>query len=224
MSLSREDGSTLIELLVGASLALVILTAALTTLMDAFSVNGQVADRIDSLQRARVAMDTMTRELRSSVCPDPLTSSLVSGTDNSATFFVDLSDGSKPPAKHTLTFNPVARTITESRYDGTGFAPATTWPATPTATRVLIGNLVATGTDPVFRFTAFDTATPPRPTVVLATPLTTATVGQVSRITIAFTARPTGRSTTSAQSTPLLDEVDLRSADPNQPRPTPQCV
>jgi hypothetical protein len=76
----------------------------------------------------------------------------------------------------------------------------------------------------MFRFNAFDAATPPRPTVVLATPLSAADIPRASRITISFTVRPTGRKQTTGLATNMQDEIDLRSADPNQPRPAPQCT
>lgn len=224
MRLRAQDGFTVIETMLGAAIALIMLSATLLTLGRAFTVNMQIADRVEATQRARQAMDTMTRQLRSAVCPDPLTAALVSGSNDSATFFVDLSDGSKPVAKHRLTYDPTARTITEARYDGTGASPGTTWPAAPTATRVLISNVVRNGSDPVFRFSAFDTASPPRPTIVLASPLTASGVASASRITITFSALPSGQTSSSPRATALQDEIDMRSADPNQPKPAPQCT
>jgi hypothetical protein len=224
MTLLREEGYTLVDLLMGAVLALIILAASLSVLQRAWVVNMQTSDRVSSTQTARVAMDEITRALRSAVCPDPLTSALVGGADNSVTFYVDLSDGSSPTDRYTLNYDPTARTITEYRYDGSGASPTTTWPATPTSTRVLVTNVGNGGSDPIFRFTGYDAASPPRPTVVLATPLTAAGVAAASRITITFTARAESRSAPSPQSTPLQDQIDLRSADPNQPKPAPQCT
>lgn len=222
--LRGEDGFSVLETVLAATLGLVIITAALLTLERSFKVNMQVSERVESSQRARQAMDTITRQLRSAVCPDPLTAALVAGTDNSVTFYVDLGDGSRPVAKHVLSYDASTRAISESRYDGTGTAPSTTWPGSPTASRVLIQNVVRLGSIPVFRFNAFDTANPPAPTVVLPTPLTATGIASASRITVSFVTRETNRSTTSLQATPLQDQVDLRSADPNQPKPAPQCT
>ncbi|MDX6718393.1 MAG: hypothetical protein QOJ63_647 [Solirubrobacteraceae bacterium] len=224
MIASGEDGISVVETVLAAALGLVILSAALLTLERAFTANRQVFDRVEASQRARVAMDWMTRELRSSVCPDPFTAALISGSANSVSFFADLGDGTKPAVKYTLTYDQSKRTISESRYDGTGASPSTTWPTTPTSTRVLIANVVTAGSEPAFRFNAFDTASPPRPTIVLPTPLTAAGVASASRITMTFSALPTGRSTQSPLVTTLQDQVDLRSADPNQPKPAPQCT
>lgn len=219
-----EDGFTLIDTLLGAALAVVLLSAGLLTLERAFTIHLEVTERVDSSQRARQAMDTITRQLRSSVCPDPLTSSLIGGTNDSATFYVDLGDGSKPVAKHVLSYDATTRTLREARYDGTGPSPGTVWPVNPTATRVLLENVVRNGTTPVFRFNAFDNASPPAPSLVLPTPLTTAGVASASRITISFVTREARSSGTKLQATPLEDQVDLRSADPNQPKPAPQCT
>jgi hypothetical protein len=222
--LRGEDGFSVLETVLAAALGLILILAALLTLDRAFKVNMQVSERVDSSQHARQAMDTITRQLRSAVCPDPLTAALVAGTDNSVTFYVDLGDGSTPVDKHVLSYDASTRAITESRYDGTGMAPDTVWPATPTASRVLIQNVVRLGTTPVFRFNAFDTANPPAPTVVLATPLTATSAATASRITISFVTRDASHATTTLQATPLQDQVDLRSADPNQPKPAPQCT
>ncbi|HEV7807506.1 MAG TPA: hypothetical protein VGO80_16925 [Solirubrobacteraceae bacterium] len=221
---SSDDGFSVLETMLAAALGLILISAALLTLDRSFKVNMQVSERVDSSQRARQAMDTITRQLRSAVCPDPLTAALVAGTDDSVTFYVDLGDGSKPVARHVLSYDSSARAISELRYDGSGMAPSTTWPASPTASRVLIENVVRLATTPVFRFNAFDSANPPAPTVVLPTPLTTTGIASASRITISFVTRDAGRSSTSPQATPLQDQVDLRSADPNQPKPAPQCT
>jgi hypothetical protein len=224
MTASGEDGISVVETVLAAALGLVILSAALLTLERAFTANREVFDRVEASQRARLAMDLMTRELRSSVCPDPFTAALIGGSANSVSFFADLGDGSKPASKYTLTYDPSKRTISQLQYDGAGASPSTIWPVTPTTTRVLIANVVAAGSDPAFRFNAFDAASPPRPTIVLPTPLTAAGVSSTSRITLTFSALPTGRSTASPLVTTLQDQVDLRSADPNQPKPAPQCT
>ena len=120
MRLRAQAGYSLIETMLAAAIALVILSAALLTIGRAFTLNMRVTERVEATQRARLAMDAITRQLRSAVCPDPFTAALVSANSDAVTFFVDLGDGSKPVAKHTLTFAPTARTITEARYDGTG--------------------------------------------------------------------------------------------------------
>ncbi|MEA2232645.1 MAG: hypothetical protein QOD83_2461 [Solirubrobacteraceae bacterium] len=224
MNGSGEEGYSVVEIVIGIALALILLFAALAVLERAFRVNSELAERVDATQRGRQAMDLMTRPLRSAVCPDPFTASLIGGTDTQVSFFADLSDGSQPPAIHTLVFDPVHQTISDVRSNGTGMQPNTTWPSTPTSVHVLLSDVVATAGVPVFRFNAFDSATPPRPTVVLATPLSAGDVPTASRITISFTVRPTGRKQTTGLATNMQDEIDLRSADPNQPRPAPQCT
>lgn len=219
-----QAGFTVVEMVMGAALAFIVMSAALITLERAFTMNMQVTERIDTSQRARQAMDTITRQLRSAVCPDPLTNSLVGGTNDSVTFYVDLGDGSQPIDRHVLSYDATARTLKEARYDGSGASPNTIWPTNPTATRVLLENVTRNGTTPVFRFNAFDTATPPTPTVVLPTPLTAAGIASASRVTISFVTREAESAATTPQATALQDQVDLRSADPNQPKPAPQCT
>lgn len=224
MRLADESGYTMVEVIVGSVLALVVMMAALMTLDRAFRINKEVTDRIDATQRGRQTMDVMTRQLRSAVCPDPFTAALVAGSDSSVTFFADLSDGSRPTEMRTLTYSSTAGTITELRYAGVGASPNTSWPTAPTTTRVLVTNVVADTATPVFRFNAFDNANPPRPTIVLPTPLSAANIATATRITITYLVRPWGVTAASRQSATLTDQVDLRSADPNQPKPAPQCT
>jgi type II secretory pathway component PulJ len=70
-SLRGEDGLTLIELLLAATLMLIVLGATLTT-FNAFERNVQVNSRQnDAQQQARQAMDLMARDLRNLASPTP---------------------------------------------------------------------------------------------------------------------------------------------------------
>ena len=147
---------------------------------------------------------------------------------NAVSFYVDLTDGNtgQPPEMHTITYDPVARTLIERDYIGTGTAPAIVYPAagSPSRVRTLAQNVLPYST-PIFRYYAFNTATPPRPTQALATPLSVTNLGRVARIELSFrTLPPKTLSTSTRGSIVLEDEVYVRAADPNDPAPTPTCA
>ena len=80
----------------------------------------------------REALETITQQLRSQVCPSTSIASLAAASANSVTFYADLSNGAAAVKdrvqKRVLTYDPVARTITQSVYLPTGVGTATTPP------------------------------------------------------------------------------------------------
>ncbi len=254
----REDGFTLPELLVTLFIALVISAAALSLVEFTMKRASEVDQRVDASQRGRLVMDTMTRELRSQVCVNATTPAMATRTGditdgNTATFYVDLTDGSatsKPPSNaasktpelHSLVYNPAARTITERVYTGTWFKQITgtgssqvttyvpSYPVVPVSTRRLISNVVpVTPGAPIFTYYKYDTAAQPSPSILLTPPaggLPATDLATVARVDIAFRTLPTTTLPTvnNVNSAIVLqDEVYVRAADPNDPAPTPTC-
>jgi prepilin-type N-terminal cleavage/methylation domain-containing protein len=234
-SLRSEDGFTLVELLVGMIVGTVVLIASFTVLDGTVQLTTKVNSRVDAIQRGRSAMDIMVRDLRSQVCVGRLTNAatgatttddaLVSGSNNAVEFYTDLGDGAttRPPSKRTLTFDPTAKTIVEQVFVPTGNRGAYVFPATATSTRTLITDVVQDGTTPVFQFFAYDTATPPAPTVALASPLTATAIQRTVKIGISFRALRAGGSSSTANAATLKDDVFRRLVDPNDPTPAPEC-
>ena len=72
-----------------------------------------VAGRVNATQRARIAMDTITRQLRSQVCYNATTPAIVSATDDAVKFHADLSDGTRAIEQREIIFNPTTKVITE---------------------------------------------------------------------------------------------------------------
>ena len=130
-----------------------------------------------------------------------------------------------PPELHTITYDPTARTLIERDYVGTGTAPGITYPTTASRVKTLAENVVPYAAIPIFRYFAYNAATPPRPATVLTTPLSTTSLGLVARIELSFrTLPPKAVSTAARGSIVLQDEVYIRAADPNDPAPTPTCA
>jgi len=117
LSKNKENGFTLVELLIAMTIGLIILTALSSTFLmqrKIYDVQEQVAEMV---QNARAAMDMMTREIRMAGY-DPTDSSgagIGSATSNSINFTLNITDdaGTGPPDVDTDDSN---ENITYSLY------------------------------------------------------------------------------------------------------------
>ena len=213
-----ERGLTTIELMVAIVIGIIVILASDALLDTSATLTGNVQDRVDSSQRARLAMDQISRELRSQVCPSPGSASVAAADGSSVTFYTYVGPGTSPtPEKHTIAYSSSSNTIVESDYVNQATWPNMSWPAQPTRTRTLLENIVPEAAAPVFSYYAFPSgAGAVAPSVQLATPLTAATAPLVARISIAFVARANSRQDT-ARSTDLEDDVYLPTWNANSP-------
>lgn len=220
--LRAEDGATLIELMATMAIGMVTLLGAFFLLDSSVALSGKVTQRAETVQRARHAMDLITRELRSQVCLGKIVP-IVAATATSVEFYADLGDGTLAPGRRTLTFTPGSARLTESVRAGT--LVGTTYSFADTAqTTTLLEQVGLDAGTPMFRYYAFDTATPPAPAQPLTTlPLSVVDRARVAKIEITFAVRPTGSSTAAAPMAVLQEEVYARNADPNTPAPAPVC-
>jgi prepilin-type N-terminal cleavage/methylation domain-containing protein len=251
MSRLRSDrGMTLIELLVAMSIAMIISLAAFALIETVMTRSGEVSARVETTQRARVAMDDMTRELRSQVCvlradPTLMTSarSVDAATASSVTFFAETGDESytatntSMPIATLRTLTLTGTTLTETIRPGVndtanvGRGAITFVDASTERRRNLLTDVVLAkdplGVDvPLFRYYAFDTSSSPQPTVLLdpgAGSLTEAQLQSVAKISISYRVRPAGKTTTRG-SIVLQNDITVRSADPNSSTPKPSCI
>jgi hypothetical protein len=212
---------TLPELLLSMIIGTVVLFAAFGLLDATIGASAKVDGRVDAIQRGRVAMDTIVRDLRSQVClpsTDPAVTpvgSLRAGSDNSVDFYADLGDGSasRPTQRRVLTFSPTANTITETVYGAT------------TTTRTLLTDVYQDGPTPVFSYFGWNGTTAAREATTqlpATTGLATTDLDKVARITIAFRVRRAGGGTAST-AVAMQDDVYRRAFDPNLTDPTPGC-
>jgi Tfp pilus assembly protein PilW len=226
--LRGDAGFTLPELLTTMWIAMVVLLAGFALLEFVMKRATETEQRVEATQRGRIAMDVITRSVRSAVCLDANTPPIVDGTPTQLTFYTDLgnSTASSLPEKHVLTFNSTAQEITESVSQPIAGKPVT-W-KTPTTRKILTG-VTQDGTSPIFQYFPYD-PTRSATLAALGTPLTTAgNLNKVARITISYRTVPL-RNARAAVAVPLADDVYLRVVNPNPPEPftgtyspTPLC-
>jgi type II secretory pathway pseudopilin PulG len=224
-----QVGMTLVELTVGMAIGLVVTFASLAVLQRASTASNEVIDRQDAIQRGRLAMEQITRQLRSQVCLGESAEPISYGDDVRVTFYADLSDGSQNVARRTLTFAPAAPgRITEDVYGGSGVYPDLTFGSTPTKSHVLLNGAkrVKSGvTDvPIFRYYAFLPGSPTGDLELLPTPLSATNASRTVMVRIAFVAMPERTVPRDLDSTTLQSDVFVRLADPTRPLEGPRCL
>jgi type II secretory pathway component PulJ len=249
MSRFREEaGMTLMEVLTAATVGFVVLAAVFSMLESAVRLNTGVISKTDAMQRGRLAMDVITQELRSQVCLNNLNNPavLVGATENSVTFYSDFSDaeGTQPPQKRTLKFDPDSGDISTTIHRATVADPDSSDDFDVAGKNLQLENAalqetpdgddaddLPDGTVPFLRYYAYQDVdiagvVHPEPTLVLdpgADGLNLAEAARVARIEIAFVSRPTG-ATTSEKGVNLDDQIVVRHSDPNLSVPDPKCV
>ncbi len=135
---TEERGMTLVELLAGISIAVIVSLAAFSLIEAVMKRSGEVSSRVETTQRARQAMDNVTRDLRSQVCvmrsdgSPAMTSarSVYTARPTSITFFGDTADESwktgttSMPIPTLRTIGLAGNTIAETVSAGTNDASA----------------------------------------------------------------------------------------------------
>src|SRR4051812_42151618 len=128
MSMIRSQrGFTLIELLIAISVGSVIMLATFAMLDSSVTLTGTTQKRVDATQRGRQAMEWITSQLRSQVCPNSAASAVV-GSGSSApasdeyqvNFWSFRRTGAFVPERHVITWDTNTDTITQRDYNAAG--------------------------------------------------------------------------------------------------------
>jgi hypothetical protein len=190
------------------------------------SASGQIADRTEALQRGRLAMDLITRQLRSQVCVGS-TVPMVAGTDTSVTFYADMSDGSTPIKKRTLSYDTSTDTISESVITGAGTYPALTFTGAATTTSLLTKvEQIMDGSSarPVFRYYGFTVGSTNGSLDPLSTPLSAASLNRVAVIKVGFRSFAARTVMDDKNSAVLEDDVYVRVLTATDFKDGPRCI
>ena len=215
--LRRERGFTLIEMLGAATVGSVVMLATFSLLDTSLKQSSSVNGRIDSTQRGRVAMEAMTRELRSQVCFSPNGGvtpavALTYADPYKIIFYAFQGSGTFRPDRRTLWWDTNTDSIKETVEPGVG-TPVTSF-GTGT-TRTILTNVKpppnGSTSGPVFTYTRTNG------TALSATPLSAANLPLVGVINIGFKAN-TGVAESGQSSntyTSYQSQVFVRTSDPN---------
>jgi hypothetical protein len=243
----------MVEMIAAMAIAIIVSLAAFSLIEVVMKRTGEVGARVETTQRARGALDDMTRELRSQVCvirsdPSFMTSArtIYSATATDVVFFADTADESfktasdtiPVPTLRTLTFTPAANargTITETIRPGVkdttkpGIDAVSFSSTTSDRTRTALTNIeqmvdpVTNLPIPVFRYFTYDLTKSPPTATKEITPGTNATALE-SVAKIAITYRVRAvGKVTQRVWTSLQNETLVRTVDPNTSNPKPTC-
>ena len=225
-----QSGFTLPELITAMAIGMIVLLAAFTLLDKAVSGSTKLSARQDATQRGRLAMEIITRELRSQVClgdGQPITA----GNNDGVTFYANLSTTADSADKRVLRYVAAEKRIYEDIYTGTGAFPDLTFPASPTRTRDLLKPVMpvvdGTVTRPMFRYYKYKVGGTPGELQQLSSPLSAVDAPDVVMIKVAFQSLPTRvieRDTDVVDGATFESDIYVRLADPTQPAEGPRCL
>jgi prepilin-type N-terminal cleavage/methylation domain-containing protein len=232
---SDESGFTLVELLAAMAIGLIVLMAGFLLLDRATSVSAEIADRQDAVQRGRMAMERITRQLRSQVCLGDQTEPITYGDDNQIIFYTDLGAGSlsgDSVEQRRISYVEASgegRIVQDifGRIGGT--YPDLTFSQLPTETNVLLSKverLVDDGADrPFLRYFGFvQEDGEPGELERLSTPLSADDASRTVMVRVGFAAFPERVRPDDRDATGMETDVYLRLADPSKPLEGPICL
>ena len=220
--LGSERGFSLTEMLVSIPIGIVLLSAVFSMMRVSVRQSANVTDRTEAVQRGRTAMERVTRQLRSQVCPTTTGTALTTADANTITFYTDMSGGTNAPERHTITYDPTAQTLTQYEYVGTGTWPDQNFTEPPTRTRQILNNVTAVSGVNFFRYYQYD-ANGSVSTTPMSTPVSAANLPRVVNVAVSFVSKPR-KANASSPSTTFQSEAGMRTSDPTNPTQNARCL
>ena len=222
--LRDEAGFTLTELLVALSAGLGVLFAVIALLDTSTRLSASTVDRVETSSRARLAMDLLTRQVRSQLCLGTDLPAMTAATPTSMTFYGSLAPEASPliVQRRTLTYDAAAKRLLETVWTGAGTRPNITFDTAP-QTSVLADGIVPDGTKPVFQYYRFEVPAggdAARPTLITTTPLAADDLARTVQVGFNFVAVGR-RATTRVQ---MSSTVYVRTSSPTNPDSSPLCL
>ena len=237
--LRREDGLSLIEMLVGMATGIVVSLAAFALVDTSLHLYSQATDRLDSAQTGQSAMSSIEQVLESACVgysgssgsstgldPTPIqvanaTEGIATGSDN--THLVTLSspgDNNNPGSTsqlqlHVITLSSQTNgTLTDAIYPVSSYSPLK-FSSTATVTRTLatgVSEVPATsgGYTPIFQYYGYTGAEVLSTTPFSANPLASSDANNTVEAQITFTVAPSSGSSKSTRQAIEQDAVIFR--------------
>jgi hypothetical protein len=222
--LRGEAGLTVIELLVAATVGVGVLFAVLGLLDTSTRLSASTVDRVETASRARLAMDLVTRQVRSQLCLGTDLPALTAATPTSMTFYGSLAPEASPLVvqRRTLTYDAVTKRLLQTVWTGAGVRPNITFDTAP-QTSVIADGIVAVGTAPVFQYYRFQVPAAggtARPALITTMPLVADDLARTIQVGFNFAAVGR-RSTTRVE---MASKVYVRTSNPTNPDNSPLCL
>jgi hypothetical protein len=222
--LRDESGFTLTELLVALGAGVVVLFAILGLLDTSTRLSATTVDRVETTSRARLAMDLLTRQVRSQLCLGTDLPAMTAATPTSMTFYGSLAPEASPLVvqRRTLTYDAANERLLETVWTGAGVRPLITF-NTPPTTSVIADGIVPDGTTPIFEYYRFQVPAAggtARPQLITTTPLAADDLARTVQIGFNFVAvgrRPATR-------VEMASTIYVRTSSPTHPDSSPLCL
>lgn len=140
-----------------------VVVIALFTLVDVtLRSTTRTFSAVDATQHGRIALEDLENELHSACVTDSI-APIQAGSDDTSLTFVsqygstasDANAASLTPVEHTISFDPVAQTLTDTTAVATGGSGPDWTFGGPTTSRVLLTNVSQQGSEPVFQYFAY---------------------------------------------------------------------
>ncbi|CAA9524743.1 MAG: hypothetical protein AVDCRST_MAG85-3130 [uncultured Solirubrobacteraceae bacterium] len=228
VDLRAEHGMSLVELLAAMIAGIVVLMGAYATVDVAVITQKDAEGRIDTIARGRLAMEQITRQVRSQVCLDQHTVPILEAQRNRMVFYASLAAASAQTTyqRRTIVYVPeqdgTSGRIVETVVTGAGQPPEIAWTG-GTTTRTLITDVRPQGQG-LFRYYTFDAPVAP---VMREVTSSSGVPVEERRLTvqvgIAFEVL-TARGRSARQNSLFENTVFVRTADPTDPTHSPKCT
>jgi hypothetical protein len=151
----REDGFTLIELVVAMAMAITVVIGLSGIMIVTLHQTKGTLTRVDATRQARVAMTQIENELHSACVGGAAVPIQVGSTPTKLIFLSYTGDAVSPiPVWHELSLS--GTTLTDTAYGVTATTTGSGWARTGTgAATQLLTNVTAQGTNPVFTYFSY---------------------------------------------------------------------
>jgi prepilin-type N-terminal cleavage/methylation domain-containing protein len=228
--LSREDGFTVVELLVAMVVGVVVLGAAFQLVQIATGLTTATQDRVDAAQRGRAGLEAVTTQLRSMVCVTNGAAKegpLVSAAADRVEYYANTRTPDTPPDLRVLSYDSTLHRLslrsTPGRRPANGLpvgAVVLPYDALTSRTRAMLDDVYPIdASTPIFRFKTYDAAGLRNKTldeVDLGDPVPTADLTRMLWVEVNFRVRPTGAKASTAKDAVMKGKAYFRVADPNK--------
>lgn len=158
-ALARDErGTTLVELLVGMSMGMVVITGLTMVIVASLHASARITTRVEATQNGRVVLTKIIEELHSA-CVVPKIAPIQKESTGTSLRFVHAASGQGGAVSPTPVYTVISLSngiLTQSDYAATGgTAPNWTWAATPNTTRLMSKVVPLTANGPIFTYYSY---------------------------------------------------------------------